>query len=165
MNPCSLLLVTSLGLASVAITAQGAEPVTSESRDAAAAYVGTTNFTVGRIGRDCLALLGRPESPQEFVQAWQGRNAKYYIAHQKYMLKRLDQALVEGGVPARDAVAIAYGSAVRREGDASAARWLQQDGKEKGCSRAVQLVDSGAMDIGPKVPIISELDALVTWGQ
>jgi hypothetical protein len=164
MSIRSLAALIVFGLVSPAL-AQSDQPVATESRDAAAAYIGTNNYMVGRVGRECLALLGRPESPEEFVQSWQRRNAKYFIALQKYMIKRLDRALAEGGTGARDAVASAYGSAVRREGEAIAERWYQQGGKQNGCAKALQLIDTGAMDIGPKVPIFHELQALAAWAE
>lgn len=49
------------------LPALGASQITTESRDASTAYIGTVNFVVGRVGRDCLSKLGRKDSSQEFV--------------------------------------------------------------------------------------------------
>lgn len=151
--------------ATLGASAQNNDSVTSESRDAASAYMGTTNFVVGRLGRECLSLLGRPETPKEFVGAWQQRNAKYYSASMKYMVKRLDVALASGGANARDDVARAYGTAVRRNGEGAVADWFSKGSKEDVCKRAVALIDAGAMDVSPKVPIYGELEALATWAK
>lgn len=161
----SLLMVVLCGFASNLAMSQSVDTVVSKSRDAASAFIGTTNFVVGRIGRDCLVLLGRPESANEFVGAWQQRNTRYYAASVKYMVRRLEEALAAGGAADRDAVAHAYGSAVRREGEATVERWFQQDSKEKVCGRVVSLIDAGAMDVNPKLPIFTELEALAAWAQ
>lgn len=72
--------------------AQQLESVASESRDAAVGLIGSMQFTVGRLGRDCLSLLGRQESAQEFVGSWQQRNRKYVEAAAGYVQARLQEA-------------------------------------------------------------------------
>lgn len=164
-NYRTILSALLLSAATLGANAQTSDVVTSESRDAASAYMGTTNFVVGRLGRECLPLLGRSETPQEFVSAWQQRNAKYYAASMKYMVKRLDIALATGGTNVRDAVAREYGTAVRRDGEGSVADWFSKGSKEDVCKRAIALIDAGAMDISPKAPIYGELEALVSWAK
>lgn len=83
----------------------------------------------------------------------------------KYMVKRLDIALATGGANVRDAVAREYGTAVRRDGEGSVADWFNKGSKEDVCKRAVALIDAGAMDVSPKVPIYGELEALATWAE
>lgn len=164
-NYRTILSALLFSFATFGANAQSGDSVTSESRDAASAYMGTANFVVGRLGRECLSLLGRTETPKEFVGTWQQRNAKYYSASMKYMVKRLDISLAVGGAPARDAVAREYGAAVRRDGEGSVADWFRKGNKEDVCKRVVALIDSGAMDVSPKVPIYGELEALATWAE
>jgi len=139
--------------------------VESESRDAAAAFMGTTNFTVGRIASACLAVAGRSESPQDYVAVWQQRNAKYWLPARKYMAKRLDEALASGGTTKRDAVLAQYAAAVRRDGEASVQSWITRGTREEACKRAISLIDVGGLDVTPNLPILSELDALARWAE
>jgi hypothetical protein len=166
MKNYPLILVTLLiGFYTFSVNAQDGETLTSESRDAASAYMGTMNFVVGRLGLECLSLIGRSETPKEFANAWQQRNAKYFSASIKYMGKRLDAALSSGGIGARDAVLYEYSSAVRRDGEASVADWFRKGNKEDTCKRAVALIDAKAMDVSAKVPMYGELEALASWAE
>ncbi len=139
--------------------------VESESRDAAAAFVGTLNFMIGRIGRDCMSTLERTQSPQEFVQAWQARNARYYDAHAKYIVERFDEALSDGGTAKRDTVIEQYFTAIKQKGELSAREWLSRGEGKQACERAVALIESGAADITSDAPMFDELEALVEWAQ
>jgi hypothetical protein len=147
------------------VVAQGPLRVESESRDAAAAFIGTQNFMIGRIGRECLATMGRTDTPQQFVQAWQARNAKYYLAHTKYMVKRLDEALSEGGTAKRDAILASYSTSVKRNGEGAANVWLSRGERTQACERVIASIESGASDITSGVPIFEELEALSKWAQ
>jgi len=158
----STMFAATLTLSCVAL-AQSPLKVESESRDAAAAFVGTENFMIGRIGRDCMAVLGRMETPQQFVQAWQGRNSKYYVSSITYMAKRLDEALAEGGTSKRDTVLSAYVTAIQKDGAAAANDWLSQGERKQACERAVATIESGAADITPKIRMFGELEALTDW--
>lgn len=137
----------------------------SESRDASTAYLGTANFVVGRVGRDCLFLLGRNESPQSFVSAWQQRNGKYLLAMQSYMGARFREAEAAGGVERRNAIASALNSAVRSSAEATIKSWLDRPDKEGACKRAVTLIESGSYDVSTTSPMYGELEALVAWAQ
>jgi hypothetical protein len=140
-------------------------PATSESRDAAMAYVGTGNFIVGRLARECLAMVGRSETPQEFVAQWQQRNAQYMAASEKYMNKRLEEAVASGGADKREAVLQSMRTAVLSGGEQAVRGMLQNGRREEACMRAISLLDAGALDISPKTPIYPELEALVRWAQ
>lgn len=144
---------------------QAAEPATSESRDASTAYLGTANFVVGRVGRDCLSLLGRSETPQAFVATWQQRNTKYLIASQRYMEARFREAEAAGGSEKRNAVVAALGSAVRNGAEATVKSWLDRVEKSDACKHAVALIDSGKYDISSTTPMYAELESLVAWAQ
>jgi hypothetical protein len=145
--------------------AENRDTSTTESKDAASAFMGTMNFVVGRLGKECLSIIGRTETPQEFVEVWQNRNTKYYSASIKYMTKRLDYALAFGGVKTRDAVYRDYSTAVRREGEGSVADWFRQGTKEEVCKRAIAVIDAGEMDVNPKISIYDELEALASWAE
>lgn len=164
-HPIRLTALSAALLLSGAAIAQSPLRVENESRDAAAGLVGTENFMIGRIGRDCMPVLGRMETPQQFVQAWQKRNAKYYVSTIKYMKLRLDEALAEGGTAKRDTVLTAYVANIQDNGDAAAKDWLSRGEQKQACERAVATIESGAADITPKVRMFNELEALVDWAQ
>lgn len=159
-----LALSLAATLATLSVHAQEGAMV-SESRDAAAAFMGTANFSVGRIANECLAVVGRPESPQDYAAMWQRRNAAYWLAARKYMVKRLDAALVSGGTAKRDAVLAEYAAAVRRDGEASAKSWITRGPREEACMRAITIIDAGGLDVTPRVPIYDELEALARWAE
>ena len=159
-------LVIAALLASAAGAQQPASaPATSESRDAALAYIGTGNFIVGRLARECLAVVGRNESPQAFVAQWQQRNAIYVAASEKYMEKRLEEAEAAGGPERRAAIQQAMRTAVLGGGEEAVRGMLQNGRREESCMRAISLLDAGALDISPRTPIYKELEALVRWAQ
>lgn len=164
-HPVRLAILATTLLLSGAVMAQSPLRVESESRDAAAAFVGTENFMIGRIGRDCMQVLDRMETPQQFVKAWQDRNTKYYVASIRYMSKRLDEALAEGGAAKRDTVLAVYATNVQRDGDAAAKDWLSRGERKQACEHAVATIESGAADITPKMRMFNELEALVNWVQ
>jgi hypothetical protein len=164
-HPIRLTFIAAALLLSGAAIAQRLLRVESESRDATAAFVGTRNFMIGRIGRDCMPVLGRMETPQQFVQAWQARNTKYYVSSIQYMTKRFDEALAEGGAAKRDTVLTAYVTNVQRNGEASANDWLSRGERKQACERAVAIIESGASDIASKIRMFDELEALVNWVQ
>lgn len=154
-----ILLATAAQLAA----SQTAPSATTESRDASVAYVGTANFVVGRVGRDCLTLLGRSDSPQEFVETWQQRNLKYLEASQKYIDARLAEAQATGGTGKREAVLRELTTAVRGGAAAIVQSWLIGPDKTDACKRAVAIIDTGAYDFSPTSPMYAELENLVAW--
>lgn len=141
--------------------AQQLESVASESRDAAVGLIGSMQFTVGRLGRDCLFLLGRKESAQEFVGSWQQRNRKYVEAAAEYVQARLQEA----GRTSEDAKkAVMQGLAsARAQAEGSVNSLYANGGKEKACQRMIPLIDAGAYDITARAPMFDELEALVLW--
>lgn len=145
--------------------AQTASPATSESRDASIAYIGTANFVVGRVGRDCLAMLGRTETPQAFVAVWQQRNVKYLMASQKYMDARFGEAEATGGTEKRNAIMGALTATVRTGAESTVKSWLDLPDKSEACKRSVAIIESGAYDFSPTSPMYGELDSLVSWAQ
>lgn len=165
MNYKHLVLFTLFASAANFATSQTNIRATSESRDASTAYLGTANFVVGRVGRDCLPLLGRAETPQTFVSVWQQRNIKYLSASQKYMEARLQEAEATGGTEKRNAVMQELTSVVRANAMSAVKSWLDRPDKESACRRALVLIESGAYDVSPTSPMYGELEALVTWAQ
>jgi hypothetical protein len=145
--------------------AQQQSTIASESRDASLAYIGTMNFIVGRVGSECLSTLGRSESPQKFVAAWQQRNTKHLNAAAMYMEKRLEEAQANGGAEKKASVFRAVTSVSRANGETVIRSWFAKDTKEVACERAVGLVEAGAFDFTPKMPMFSELESLALWAQ
>jgi hypothetical protein len=145
--------------------AQSLSSATSESRDASTAYIGTSNFVVGRVGRDCLNLLGRTETPQEFVGVWQQRNIKYLKASQKYLDLRFEEAERTGGPERRKAIMSELTITVRSGSESTVKSWLDRPDKAEACKRAVALIESGTYDFSPTSPMFTELESLVAWAQ
>ena len=133
--------------------------------DTALAYIGTGNFLVGRIGRDCLSILGRSESPQQFVQSWQSRNAKFVVAAAKYMELRLAEVAASYGEERRNAVLKDMMSRSQAAADGLLQSWYKSGTKEAVLKRAVEMVDTGTLDVSPSVSVFGDLQALVEWAQ
>jgi len=146
-------------------SAQVPARVQSESRDAALGYMGTANFLIGRIGRDCLSVLGRAESPQQFVQTWQTRNGKYVIAAAKYMEMRLAEVAASNGEQRRGAVQKDMMSRSQTAADDLLQSWYRSGPKDAVCRRAVEMVDTGMLDVSPSSSVFADLQALVDWAQ
>jgi hypothetical protein len=138
--------------------AQSASFATQE-RDLAAIDIASTNLVVSRLGTLCLALVGRPETPQAFVADWQQRNVRYVSASAKYLDQRVAQAATEG----RREQALGEIRAVVENNAEAALRQLLEGRKEDGCMRAITLSDTGALDISPKLPDYDQIEALARW--
>jgi hypothetical protein len=158
-----LVLIGTMFLAQSAVQADSSAPFATESRDASAAYVGTANFIVGRMARECLEIIGRKETPQEYVSLWQKRNSKYYAASATYMTMRLKEAERTGGKELMNKVLAAYTGAVRGDGEAAVRATLSKGEKSEACKRWTAIVDSGAFDFNSSSPMSEELDALVRY--
>ncbi|HSI46091.1 MAG TPA: hypothetical protein VK950_07925 [Methylophilus sp.] len=137
----------------------------SESRNVASAFMGAANFVVGRIGIECLSLLGRLETPREFVNIWQDRNTKYYAASTKYIAKKMEAANASGGSIARDAVLKDYSTIVRKEGEGIITDWIGKGNKREECQQAVMMIDKGILDVTPEAHIYQDLEALAVWSK
>ena len=125
--------------------------------------MGTLNFVVGRLGLECLAQLGRPETPKDFTLAWRQRNAEFHAAAATYMNRRLEAAQAAGGDSLRETVLREYVTKVRQNGEASVVEWFRTGDKKSSCRRAIAAVDGGALDVNATAPIHAELKALVDW--
>jgi hypothetical protein len=136
-----------------------------ESRDAATGYIGYANFLVGRVGSDCLSLLNRKETPQEFAAMWQQKNWKYVSAAAKHMEARLNDAQATGGAQKRDALLRAMTAPSQTSAAALVKSWLEQGDKTEACKRAVLLIESGAYDITKSSPMFAEIETLATWAK
>jgi hypothetical protein len=136
----------------------------TEPRNAAAAFVGTTNFVVGRMARECYQILNESES---FVKAhardWQLRNEKFYAASVAYMGKLLDEAEHKGGAAAKQSVLSAYTAAVRGDGTKTIEDWMKKGDKLDVCRKHVALAQQGELDIKPGRPFYEELQGLVNY--
>ncbi len=137
--------------------------VASESRDAASAYIGTSNFIVGRVARDCFESLERKDTPKEFVAIWQKRNERYYSAALAYMTARLDEAQAAGGEAAVQKVESAYAAAVRGNGVAAVEGMFKSGDRVDVCKKIVASIDAGAFDVTPEAKMYGELEALVSF--
>lgn len=137
--------------------------IASESRDAATGYILTQNFVVGRTARDCFDILGRTDTPKDFVALWQKRNAAYFSAAVTYINRRLVEAEKLGGVEARNNVASALNAAIARDGVGAVSDAFKKGEKQEVCKKMIGLMESAAFDIGPSSPMYAELRALVDY--
>lgn len=161
---CRFLLALVLGAGHGAFAY--ADSVESNARDASATFIETQHFIVGRIGRDCLAEIGRKETPLEFQQKWQHDNARYFDAARKYLATRLRE--IENPA-ARDTVERAYYSSAQKTGEAATGQLFSKGPKDEICKYALTLVDSGNMNVdefgkATKLPIMQDIEDLATWG-
>ncbi|MGP1716700.1 MAG: hypothetical protein ACTS9Y_05930 [Methylophilus sp.] len=164
-KPHSILAALLISVLTSEVYAEEGDILESESRNVASAFIGAANFVVGRIGIECLSLLGRLETPREFVTIWQDRNAKYYTASTKYIAKKMEAADASGGTIARDAVLKDYSTIVRKEGEGIIKDWIGKGSKREGCHQAVMLIDKGILDVTPEAPIYQDLQALAVWSK
>jgi hypothetical protein len=160
MRPSPLFLAAACALSPA--FAQTAAPVATPERDAAALYVAQGGFIVTRLAGECLALVGRAESPDAFTQAWKQRNERYVTASTRYMERRVQEAAAAGGKAQGDAVQAAFRKAVQANADAEV-RSLLQGSRTDGCMYGITLIEGGALDIGSKTPQYRLLEALANW--
>jgi hypothetical protein len=158
MKKSALLVLALLPLAAIA---DSSGRIATESRDAASAYIGTSNFVVGRMAVECFGLLERSQSPQEYAARWRQRNAKFYAASVTYLGQRLKEAEQGGGPAAKNAVLTELNAAVRGSGVATVADFFKKGEKIDICRRVIGLIDQGAFDIKPSSPMYPELLAFV----
>lgn len=167
MKPRIFIAIICAIVATTAGAQNSAGRVQSDMRDASAAFIATQHFIVGRIGRDCLAEIGRTESPQEYQQKWEEENAAYFAAATKYMAARLEE--IEDPAE-RENVEASYNKSVEGTGEAAAARLLSNGPKNDACKYALTIVDTGSMNIEEyakiaKLPIMKHLTELVDWAK
>lgn len=142
--------------------AQPRIPFATPERDEASLYIAQRNFVVTRIGNECLALVGRSETPKAFNEAWRQRNAVFVDASAKYLDQRLDDIVATGGQEMRQAALRELQARVSTPGEASV-RALLQGRKEDACMREITKVEAGAYDISTGLPKYEQLEALVRW--
>jgi hypothetical protein len=145
--------------------AQTTGKATSESRNAALAYIGTQNFVVGRVGSECLQMLGRTESPKVFAGVWQERNLKYIAASDKYMQAMLQEAEQSGGKQLQELAMRQLQGIVRTNGEKIVSMVLDHPDRKAACARIVGIMDRGVFDFSETTPIFKELVALVEWAK
>lgn len=138
--------------------------VANESRDAATGAIGAANFIQGRLASQCLKLLNRPETPEQYVLAWRKRNAPFPDAAAHYMDKRLAEAKALEGEEKANAVMRELIMSVRSSGTKTVDDMLNSNSdRTVSCKRAIDLADMGALDLNEKLPIYIELRALTEW--
>ncbi|QHE86021.1 hypothetical protein [Hydrogenophaga sp. BPS33] len=96
---------------------------------------------------------------------WQARNVKYILASEKYMGARFAEDEAAGGVARRKATMDELTALVRRSGEAAVNAWLDHPDKLQACRFAIAIIESGAYDISPKLPMYDEHESLVQWAQ
>jgi hypothetical protein len=137
----------------------------SGAHDSVASYLGYLNFKVGRLGRDCLSVLDRTETPQEFVTAWHGRNRVYLAAAQTYMQLRLDEIKASAGQQAHDAMLHEITSAAAQSATDEVNSMLARGSNAEACKRALLSIESKEMDVTPQAPRFAEFEAMRRWAE
>jgi hypothetical protein len=157
----SVLLALAVHQASLA---QPASSFATPARDSAAVFVAMSHFAVGRLGSECLAIIGRAESGKAFADAWKDRNAMFVAASTRYLDQRVEEAGAQGGPERRASAQREILQVVQASGE-NLLRTLLQGRREDGCMNAVTLVETGVLDINTRLPQYSELEALVLWNK
>ena len=160
-----LTFLLALAAAHQASLAQpAASSFATPSRDSAAVFVAMSHFAVGRLGTECLAVIGRTESAKAFADEWKDRNAPFVEASTLYLDKRVEEAGAQGGPERREAAQREIRDVVQASGE-NLLHTLLQGRKEDGCMNAVTLVETGVLDINTKLPQYDEVEALVLWSK
>jgi len=144
-----------------AVHAQQAAPFATPERDAAALYMAQGEFIVTRLANDCLALVGRAQTPKTFIGSWKDRNERYVKASAKYIEARLQEA-GRRSPEERQAMEKQVRAAIEANAEASM-RGLFQRSREEGCMYGVTLVDTGTLDITGSSPQYKQLEELAQW--
>jgi len=159
----AISLVVSIVEASAAADAAYTEAtIYTEPHNAASAAIGTANFIVGRMARECYAALGESESfVQSFTKSWQQRNEKYIRAATIYAANVLSYYERTKGSQAKEAALREYVSSVRGQGAATVEEWLAKGERADVCRRFRSHVEAGSLDMGPTHPLYKEATELV----
>jgi hypothetical protein len=83
----------------------------------------------------------------------------------KYMELRLAEVAASYGEERRNAVLKDMMSRSQAAADGLLHSWYKSGTKEAVCKRAVELVDTGRLDVSPSVSVFGDLQALVEWAQ
>ena len=81
----SLLASAAIVTSSFAADTPSAPPKFSEPRSSAATFVGSINFSIGRLGSTCAPILGESGGfAKSLAEMWQSQNAIYYTTSINY---------------------------------------------------------------------------------
>lgn len=139
------------------------ELIQNRARDLALGHIGAANFLVGRIGRDCLALVGRSDSPQEFAAAWQARNQRFVSAAAIYMERVAAEIAQRQGIAEREKFVRTIRGGTQAQTDQLLQGLYSQRGQKQVCDMLLPRVESGGFDLTPKDSRHPDLEALADW--
>jgi hypothetical protein len=161
--------IAGLVLAAAPCLASGSDsPLTTavvERRNAAAGFVGTLKFTVGRTARVCRDLLGEDDAwMRAIVDDWMTRNERWSQLAEVWTSAMLTAVLHEDGDAQAQAFHDGIRETIRTNAEAGVEALLGVDDAERmdACKRYAALVGSGALDITPQMEhhaTLVELDA------
>ena len=159
----AVLLIAALSAASALASPEFTEAtIYTEPHNAAAAYLGTLHFMVGRMGRDCVGPLSGAESfPQDLVARWEGRNVEYYRASKVYLGNLFPYYERTRGKDFGTAAMNEYLRSVQGQGAATAEGMLAAPDRKAACAAFVARVGAGDYDIKESRPYFKELTELV----
>ena len=152
-----------LGTASLVPKRNVQAALTTASLDSALAHYLTQEYLVDGIARHCLAILGRTELPQDYVEAWQQRNRTYVEAADQYMKRRLEDALAEGGSDRREAFQNNLTSTAQAKAQGTLQFSFVFGNKVQNCQPWVSLVDAGGFDITLTSPSFDDIEPIAQW--
>jgi hypothetical protein len=87
------------------------------------------------------------------------------MAAAKYMELRLAEVAASYGEERRNAVVKDMMSRSQAAADGLLQSWYRSGAKEAVCTRAVEMVETGRLDVSPSVSVFGDLQALVEWAQ
>ena len=157
------LVVLALSAGSTLASAEFTEAtIYTEPHNAAAAFISTLHFMVGRMGRDCAGPLSKAESfPKEVVAGWDGRNGEYYEASTLYAGNVMSYYERTRGKDFAAAAMNEFSSSVQGQGAAVAQDMLSVPDKRAACTTFLARLDAGGFDITASRPFFKELTELV----
>lgn len=152
-----------LGTVSLVQKRDAQAALTTASLDSALGHYLTQQYLVDGIARHCFAILGRTESPEDYVEAWQQRNRRYVEAADQYMNRRLEDALAEGGPDRREAFQNSLTSSAQAKAQGTLQISFVFGSKAQSCQALDSLVDAGRFDITSTSPSFNDIEPLVQW--
>lgn len=161
---CILLSLVLLGCATQSPRMNSQSDMTIK-RNAAAGYVGSMKFFVGRVARNCRDLLNKNDKyMNNIVDSWIETNDSYVKASELWILTVVTGIAFKHNLEVAKKIKGQIAQSVSEHGDRSANDFLSGNTEENtsACLQFKSLVASGRFDITSKTPLYSHLEELVS---
>jgi hypothetical protein len=133
--------------------------------DVAAGWIHGRDYIIGNIGAECLTMLGRKESVQEFLGKWEERNAAYLEASVKHFQSRRKEAATRGDLEQREKMEREINEQAIQSANVGLDAMFARGDKVGVCKKVVPLVESKGMDVSDKDPFFVQLESLRKWAE